>query len=64
MSFDFLIVILGVVLIVEGIPWFLSPQSAKRVLSQLFVLNDRTLRGIGLCLMVTGLFLVYIVRSF
>ena len=54
---------LGFVLIVEGLPWFLSPQGAKRVLAQLFVLNDRVLRILGLCLMLFGLGLVYLVRG-
>ena len=63
LSLDFLFVVLGVVLIVEGAPWFLSPQGAKRVLFQLLALNDQTLRGVGLCFMLAGLFLVYIVRG-
>ncbi len=43
-----LVIILGVVLIVEGIPWFMSPRGTKRMLSELFQMNDRTLRSIGL----------------
>ncbi len=60
---DLLIIVLGFVLIVEGLPWFLSPQGAKRVLAQLFVINDRVLRGIGLMLMLSGLALVYLIRG-
>ena len=60
---DLLIVVLGFVLIVEGLPWFLSPQGAKRALAQLFVLEDRVLRGLGLALMLVGLGLVYLVRG-
>ena len=63
MSLEPLIVVLGVVLIVEGMPWFLSPRSSKRMLSELFQLNDRSLRGIGLVLMLFGLFLVYLVNG-
>lgn len=62
MSAEFLIVVLGVVLIVEGMPWFLSPRSTKRMLSELFRMNDHSLRGIGLLLMLTGLLLVYLAR--
>ena len=63
LDFDLLIIILGCVLIVEGIPWFLSPQRAKRVLAQLFALDEGTLRVIGLIFMLAGLALVYLVRG-
>jgi hypothetical protein len=36
---DFLVII-GVVMIVEGIPWFLSPRGYKRLLTQVLPLND------------------------
>lgn len=62
-NLDLLIVILGIVLIVEGVPWFLSPQRAKRVLAQLFVMDDRALRFLGLFCMLGGLALVYIVKG-
>ncbi len=59
----FLIVVVGVVLIFEGLPWFLSPGSAKKVLRQLLAINDRTLRALGFGLMVSGLLLVYLFRG-
>lgn len=58
-----LVVVLGVVLIVEGIPWFLSPRGTKRMLRELLRMNDRSLRGIGLCFMLIGLLLVYFARG-
>jgi uncharacterized protein YjeT (DUF2065 family) len=57
-----LVIILGVVLIVEGIPWFMSPRGTKRMLSELFQMNDRTLRSIGLGFMLAGLILVYLAK--
>ncbi len=63
MSLEFLVVVLGVVLIVEGIPWFLSPRGTKRMLSELSQMNDQSLRGIGLVFMLAGLVLVYLVKS-
>lgn len=60
---EFIIVVIGLVLIFEGLPWFLSPESAKRVLLQLVSLDNRTLRGLGLTFMALGLLLVYLVRS-
>ena len=57
-----LLVILGVVLIVEGMPWFLSPRNTKRMLSELFQVNDQSLRGIGLVFMLVGLLIVYLAK--
>lgn len=62
MSLELLVVVLGVVLIVEGIPWFLSPRGTKRMLIELSQMNDQTLRGIGLFFMLAGLVLVYLVK--
>ena len=58
-----LLVILGVVLIVEGMPWFLSPRKTKRMLSELFQVKDQLLRGIGLVFMLAGLLIVYFAKS-
>ena len=58
-----LIVVLGVVLIVEGMPWFLSPRGPKRMLSELSQLNDNALRVVGLVFMLAGLLLVYFVKG-
>lgn len=63
LNIDLLIVVLGFVLIVEGLPWFLSPQRAKRVLAQLFALDERPLRILGLMFMLAGLALVYFVKG-
>ena len=57
-----LIVVLGVVLIVEGMPWFLSPRGTKRMLSELFHMSDNALRFVGLGFMLAGLLLVYLVK--
>lgn len=57
-----LVIILGVVLIVEGVPWFLSPRGTKRMLRDLFQMEDRSLRAIGLFFMLFGLLLVYLAK--
>lgn len=62
MSPKFLLVILGVVLIIEGVPWFLSPRGTKRMLVELFRQKDSFLRSIGLIFMLLGLLLVYLAR--
>ena len=58
-----LIVVLGVVLIVEGMPWFLSPRGTKRMLSDLSQLKDNALRLVGLAFMLVGLLLVFLVKG-
>jgi uncharacterized protein YjeT (DUF2065 family) len=63
MSLEPLVVVLGVVLIIEGVPWFLSPRGTKRMLIELSQLNDSSLRGIGLFFMLAGLFLIYLVKA-
>ena len=60
---DFLLTVIGVVMIVEGIPWFLSPGGYKRLLLQLLPMSDAALRGCGLALMLGGLLTVYLVRG-
>lgn len=60
---EFLVVVIGVVMIVEGIPWFLAPGWYKRVLLQLLPVSDAALRTLGLAFMLTGLLLVYLVRG-
>lgn len=60
---DFLVVVFGVVLIVEGIPWFLSPGGYKRLLLQVLPLGDAVLRVCGLTMMLGGLLIVYLVKG-
>ena len=60
---EFILTVIGTVLVVEGVPWFLSPRGVKRYLGQIFAMPDRQLRGYGLILMVTGLLVVYLGTS-
>ncbi len=57
---DFLLTVIGVVLVLEGIPWFLSPHGVKRLLLQLAVMPDKWMRMMGLLCMLLGLLVVYI----
>ena len=52
--------LLGLVLVFEGIPWFLSPQRARELLRLIAQVSDRTLRFYGLAAMLLGLFVVYL----
>jgi len=56
----FLLSVVGVVLIFEGIPWFLSPKTVIKTLRQLAVFPESSLRILGALLMFGGLLLVYL----
>lgn len=53
---------LALVLVVEGMMPFLSPQSMRRALVQIAQMDDNTLRWAGLVSMVAGILLLYWVR--
>ena len=51
---QFLFLVLGAVLLVEGIPYFLFPRAVKGTLSYIQKLEDRTLRIMGFGLILLG----------
>lgn len=51
--------VLGMVLIVEGLPYFAFPDKIKAYLRKLTDIPDTTLRVIGSIAVITGLLLVY-----
>jgi uncharacterized protein len=51
--------VLGMVFIVEGLPYFAFPEKVKAYLLKLLDIPDSTLRILGLLAMITGLILVY-----
>jgi uncharacterized protein YjeT (DUF2065 family) len=53
---------LALLLVIEGIPPFLSPQSLRRALLSLAELSDAQLRFAGLTSMLIGLVLLYVVH--
>jgi uncharacterized protein YjeT (DUF2065 family) len=54
--------VLGMVLIVEGLPYFAVPEKMKAWVMKLAAVPDGSLRRIGLVLMGIGLFLVFLGR--
>ncbi|BCA79599.1 DUF2065 domain-containing protein [Desulfuromonas sp. AOP6] len=57
---EFLLIVLGVVLVFEGMPWFVSPEATRRVLREMLRVPGKSMRLMGFLLMLTGLFLVYL----
>jgi len=59
----FFLCVLGVVLIIEGLPYFAFPEKIKVFLLKLRDVPDSTLRILGLLVMAIGLILVYFGRN-
>ena len=60
---DYFICVVGMVMIVEGLPYFAFPQRMKVWVKKVLEIPDRSLRRFGLVLMMLGLWLVYMGRT-
>jgi uncharacterized protein YjeT (DUF2065 family) len=58
----FFLCVIGMVMIVEGLPYFAFPEKMKLWVQKLVTTPDNSLRRLGLVLMVLGLSLVYLGR--
>lgn len=63
MILDFLLCVIGMVMIVEGTPYFAFPEKMKQWIQQVVELPDGALRKFGLVLMLLGLGLIYLGKS-
>lgn len=59
----FFLCVLGMVMIVEGLPYFAFPEKMKIWIAKALELPLGSMRGLGLVLMLMGLLLVAISRS-
>ncbi|HOD35527.1 MAG TPA: DUF2065 domain-containing protein [Syntrophales bacterium] len=55
--------VIGMVLIIEGIPYFAFPGKLKTYFLKIHTVPDTTLRILGLAAMAAGLLLVYLGTS-
>ncbi|MCP4689712.1 MAG: DUF2065 domain-containing protein [Desulfobacterales bacterium] len=55
---NFFLCVLGLVMVIEGLPYFAFPEKMKQWITQILELPVKTLRVLGLVLMATGLILV------
>lgn len=60
---EFFLCVLGMVLIVEGLPYFAAPDKMKYWVQKVVATPDSSLRRLGLVLMMVGLSLIYFGRS-
>lgn len=64
MVLSIFITAIGLLLVLEGILPFLSPNFWRKVMAHMFVLNEKSLRIMGLMSMLIGLALVVLARDF
>lgn len=58
-----IILIIGSIMVIEGLPYFLFPEKIKTYLMQIQQLDSKVLRILGLVFIILGLALVYMVKS-
>ena len=63
MNWDDLLAALALVMIIEGLIPFVSPQGYKNTMQQLITMPAPTIRTIGLSLMVIGVVSLILVRG-
>lgn len=56
--------VLGLALIIEGIPYFAFPERMKSLLAKLPVFPTRSLRVFGIAAICLGLLLIYISQNY
>ena len=57
---DYFLSVMGMVMIVEGLPYFASPEHMRMWLQKLLELPNDVMRKVGFFMMLAGLFLVYL----
>jgi uncharacterized protein len=55
--------VIGMVMIVEGLPYFAFPEKMRAWLLKILETPDHTLRRVGMVMMAVGLVLVYLGRN-
>jgi uncharacterized protein YjeT (DUF2065 family) len=60
---DYFLCVMGMVLVVEGLPYLTFPDKLKTYLRKLTAIPDMTLRIMGFIAVCIGLLLVYIGRN-
>ncbi|MEJ2098280.1 MAG: DUF2065 domain-containing protein [Deltaproteobacteria bacterium] len=56
---DYFLCVVGMVMIIEGVPYFAFPEKMKQWVMKILELPEGSLRRFGLVLMVAGFLLVY-----
>jgi uncharacterized protein len=59
---EFFLCVLGMVLVVEGLPYFAFPEKMKALMNKMHEQDDATLRVFGGALLLLGLVILLIAR--
>ena len=59
----FFLCVIGMVMVVEGLPYFAFPVRMKLVIQKVLEMSDKALQKYGFVLMLIGIFLVYLGRK-
>ena len=59
----FFLCVIGMVMVVEGFPYFAFPQKMKFVIQKVIEMPDKALQKFGFVLILTGICLVYLGKS-
>jgi hypothetical protein len=62
-NFKFFLCVIGMVLVLEGLPYFAFPEKLKSLYLKIQEVSDTNLRMLGFLAMVVGLLLVYLGTS-
>ncbi len=57
---EFFLCVLGMVMIIEGLPYFAFPEKMKLWVQKVLEMPDSSLRWFGFVLMFTGLAMIYL----
>jgi uncharacterized protein YjeT (DUF2065 family) len=59
---EFILCVVGMVMIIEGLPYFAFPEKMKFWIQKILITPEGALRRLGLVLMSIGMLLVYVAR--
>lgn len=59
---DYFLCVLGMVFIIEGLPYFIFPDKLKTYLAKITTMPESTLRFLGISAIIIGLILLYLGR--
>lgn len=59
---EFFLCVLGMVLVVEGLPYFAFPEKMKALMNMMLEQDDTTLRIVGGTLLALGVLIVFLAR--
>ncbi len=56
----FFLCVIGMVLVIEGTPWFAWPEKMKQVMRTMVTQEESLLRRLGFAMMILGILLVFL----